>query len=139
MTLRDILQKKINDDKNKEDEKIINIMPDTNIKYLVELKINNKCVYIIPPKISNLIKDNSPFKNTKIKSNNIFDFSDFECYDTFKKLLIYIYKNYIPTPLEIINEGIMNDIIEINYIMDYINIDGFTEYISTICKYIKHQ
>lgn len=134
MSMRYELQKEIDMLNNKKNEEMVNITH--NDKNLIEFKIGNDSVYIFPIKIIHLI-DNSPLKTTKLKSKNVFDFNELTCYQSFKKLIIYIYKNYIPTPLEMMNDGIMEDIRELDSIFDYINVHGFTKYISTICKYIK--
>lgn len=50
-----------------------------------------------------------------------------------------IYLNRLPKMIELIKHAIINDIVEINVIMDYINVYGFTEYIHTICTCIENE
>lgn len=103
---------------------------------IVTFVVGNDVVPIFPIRFLHLIKDDSTLKKTLLNKTNQNDFKHLNCGNSFRKLLFYIYSNRLPKMTELINDAIISDIEEINIIMDYINVYGFTEYIRTICASI---
>lgn len=116
------------------------------IKSIVNIKIGNKNIDIIPMKFSHLINKNSPLIITILDTVNnvnnvnyriIKQFDNYSCYESFIKILKYVYQNKLPKLIELLNLDIIKDICEIIIIIDFLGIDIYDKYLKTIFLYIK--